>query len=68
MPTRFSRTFIKKTKSMRPPPLMFSWDIYKFFKIAEAATKGKKDHFFFYNNVPHKVQTILTYSENEKLQ
>ena len=23
--------FIGKTKSMRPPTLMFSWEIYKFF-------------------------------------
>ena len=32
--------FIKKTKSMRPPPLMLPWEIYKFFKIAEAAAQS----------------------------
>ena len=25
---------------MKPPPLMFSWEIYKSFKTAEAATGG----------------------------
>ena len=60
----YSMAFIKKTKSMRPTPLMFSWEIYEFFKIAQAGTKLKKDRFFFFflhNNVLHKVQTILTY-------
>ena len=33
----YSMVFIKKTKSTRPPPLMFSWEMYEFFKIAEAA-------------------------------
>ena len=28
----YSMVFIKKTESMRPPPLMFSWEIYNFFK------------------------------------
>ena len=27
------------TKAMRPPPLMFSWEIYEFFKLAEAAAR-----------------------------
>ena len=49
MSSRFSRgmnmlsylmVFIKKTKSMRPLPLMFSWEIYEFFKIAEAAARS----------------------------
>ena len=38
----YSMTFIKKTKSMRPPPLMFSWKIYKFLIIAEVAPEVKK--------------------------
>ena len=33
----YSMVFIRKIKSMRPPPLMFSWEIYESFKIAEAA-------------------------------
>ena len=36
----YSMVFFKKTKSMRPPPLMFSWEIYEFFKIAEAAARS----------------------------
>ena len=38
----YSMTFIKKKKSMRPLPLMFSWEIYEFFKIAKAAARGQK--------------------------
>ena len=34
------KVFIKKTKSIRPPPLLFSWEIYEFFKIAEAAARS----------------------------
>ena len=33
----YSMASIKMAKSLRPPPLMFSWEIYEFFKIAEAA-------------------------------
>ena len=36
----YSMAFIKKTKSIRPPPLMFSWKIYDFFKIEEAAARN----------------------------
>ena len=36
----YSMVFVKKTKSMRSPPLMFSWEIYEFFKIAEAAARS----------------------------
>ena len=36
----YSTVFIEKRKSMRPPPLMFSWEIYEFFKIAEAAARS----------------------------
>ena len=36
----YSMVFIKKTKSIGPPPLMFSWEIYEFFKIAEAAAQS----------------------------
>ena len=36
----YSMAFIKKTKSVRPPPLIFSWEIYEFFKIAEAAAQS----------------------------
>ena len=25
---------------MKPPPLMFFWEIYEFFKTAEAATRS----------------------------
>ena len=32
--------FIKKTKSVRPPALMFFWVIYEFLKIAEAAARS----------------------------
>ena len=35
-----SMAFIKKAKSMRLPPLMISWEIYEFFKIAEAAAQS----------------------------
>ena len=35
-----SMVFNKKTKSMRSPPLMRSWEIYEFFKIAEAAARS----------------------------
>ena len=38
----YSMVFIKKTKSMRSPPLMFSWEIYEVFKIAEAAARSQK--------------------------
>ena len=38
----YSMVFIKKTKSARPPALMFSWVIYEFFKIAEAAVRSYK--------------------------
>ena len=27
-------------KSIKPPPLMFSWEIYEFFKAAEAVNGG----------------------------
>ena len=48
MSSTFSRTlkccliqlYLSKNKSIKPPPLMFSWAIYKFFKIAEAVTGG----------------------------
>ena len=33
----YSMVFIKKTKSMRPPPVTFSSETYEFFKIPEAA-------------------------------
>ena len=36
----YSMVFIKKAKFMRPSPLMFSWEIYEFFKIAEAAARS----------------------------
>ena len=36
----YSMVFIKKTKSMKPPALMFSWEIYKSFMIAEAAARS----------------------------
>ena len=38
----YSMVFIKKRKCMRPPPLMFSWEIYEFFKISEAAARSLK--------------------------
>ena len=30
----------KKRKKIKPPPLMFSWEIYAFFKVTEAAIGG----------------------------
>ena len=38
----YSMVFIRKTKSMRPPPLMLSWEIYELFKIAEEAARSYK--------------------------
>ena len=38
----YSMVIINKTKSMGPPPLMFSWEIYEFFKIAEAVARSYK--------------------------
>ena len=39
----YSMAFIKKAKSMRPPPLMYSWEIYEFFKITEEAARSPAD-------------------------
>ena len=36
----YSMVFIKKTKSMRAPSVMFSCEFYEFFKIAEAAARN----------------------------
>ena len=32
--------FIKKDVCIKPAPLMFSWEIYKFFKTEEADNGG----------------------------
>ena len=40
-----SVVFVKKDKSMKPPPLTFSWEIYNFLKEQEQPPKVfcKKD-------------------------
>ena len=35
-----SQSYLLKNKCVRSPPLMFYWEIYEFFKIAEAANGG----------------------------
>ena len=51
----YSKVFIKKTKYMRPSPLMFSWEIYKLFKIAEVPVpKLKKICNFIKKRLHHR--------------
>ena len=38
----YSMAFILKTKSMKHPPLIFSWEICIFLKVAEAAARSRK--------------------------
>ena len=36
----YSVVFVKKINLMKPPPMMFSWEIYEFFKTVEATTRS----------------------------